>query len=163
VTSRRALASLAFAALVLSGRAAVGAGACSNEFVLEELREGKFGRIDRVADLPKEVLAEFQATIATHEPPLLAEPGEPFQATDDIGPDAPKLARRMIFAGFSKDLFYVYYERGGIAHTYHVFVYCHADARKRMLSVLRAPNVTAPRDLGVGLRREQVVSPPRED
>jgi hypothetical protein len=155
---------LAFSVLLLlAGPHPVAAGgACSNDFVLGELREGRFGRIDRVADLPPEVLEAFQATIAPHDPPLLAEPGEPFQATDDVDPKSPKLARRMVFAGFSKSLFYVYYERGGVAHTHHLFVYCHHDGRKRLLSVIDAPAVTSPRDLAVGLRRDQVVSPPRE-
>jgi hypothetical protein len=160
---RTFLRSCALAATVLVARAAAAGGACSADFVLAELREGKFGRIDRVADLPKEVLAAFHDTIAPHDPPLLAEPGEPFQATDVVGPDGPKLARRMIFAGFSKSLFYVYYERGGIAHTYHVFAYCHHEAREKLFAVLRPPAVTSPRDLAVGLRRDQIVSPPRED
>ena len=163
MSRRILLRSLVLAATLLAGRAAIAGGACSTEFVLAELREGKFGRIDRVADLPKEVLAAFHDTIAPHDPPLLAEPGEPFQATDDVAPDGPKLARRMIFAGFSKSLFYVYYERGGIAHTYHVFAYCHHEGREKLFAVLKPPAVTSPRDLAVGLRREQVVSPPRED
>jgi hypothetical protein len=156
------LFALALAVAVGAARPAAAGGPCSNDFVLGELREGRFGRIDRVADVPPEVLGAFRETIAPHDPPLLAEPGEPFQATDDVDPKSPKLARRMIFAGFSKSLFYVYYERGGVAHTYHVFVYCHHDSRKRLLSVIDAPAVTSPRDLAVGLRRDQVVSPPRE-
>jgi hypothetical protein len=162
MSRRIVLRSLVLATTLLAGRAAIAGGACSTEFVLAELREGKFGRIDRVADLPKEVLAAFHDTIAPHDPPLLAEPGEPFSATDDV-PDGPKRARRMIFAGFSKRLFYVYYERGGIAHTYHVFAYCHHEGREKLYAVLKAPAVTSPRDLAVGLRRDQIVSPPRED
>jgi hypothetical protein len=153
---------LAAAAVAVGAPPAAAGGACSNDFVLGELREGRFGRIDRVADVPPEVLDAFRATIAPHDPPVLAEPGAPFQATDEVDPEGPKLARRMIFAGFSRSLFYVYYERGGVAQTRHVFVYCHHDGRKRLLSVLGAPAVTSPRDLAVGLRRDQVVSPPRE-
>ena len=156
------LLALCLFAAVAGARPAAAGGACSNDFVLGELREGRFGRIDRVADVPPEVLDAFRETIAPHDPPLLAEPGEPVQATDDVDPEKPKLARRLIFAGFSKSLFYLYYERGGVAHSHHVFVYCHHEGRKRLLSVIDAPAVTAPRDLAVGLRRDQVVSPPRE-
>jgi hypothetical protein len=160
---RTLLALALFATIVPHARESTAAGTCSNDFVYQELREAKFGRLDRVADLPKEVLAEFQTAIAQHDPPLLAEPGEPYQATDVVAPGGPGLARRLVFAGFSKSLFYVYYERGGIAHTHHVFVYCHHEGRKRMLAVIGAPAVRSPRDLAVGLRRDQVVSPPREN
>jgi hypothetical protein len=157
------LASLALAAILLLGRTATAARACSNEFVWDELRSGAFGRIDRIADIPKEVLAELQRTIAPAETgAVLVDPGEPFQATDVVGPEGPLTARRLVFAAFSKTLYYVYYERGGIANTRHVFVYCHHEARERFLSVLAPPVVTAPRDLAVGLRREQIVAPPRE-
>lgn len=158
---------LALAALLFAASPARAGGACSPDFVLEQLRVGRLGRIDRVADLPKEVLAEFQRTIAKHDPPLLAEPGEEFQATDVVDPAKPPLlARRLIFAGFSKTLFVLYYERGGIAHTRHAFVYCNLQGIRRSLSVLfppGAPEAHDPHELGVGLRREQVVEPPRED
>jgi hypothetical protein len=48
----------------------------------------------------------------------IADPGQPFQVTDVI--TVPSLPiRRMSVAGCSQDHCLVYYERGGIAHTWH--------------------------------------------
>lgn len=51
----------------------------------------------------------------------IAEPGDPFRATDVVSdPNLP--TRRLISAACSMDHCIVYYERGGIAHTRHVAV-----------------------------------------
>ena len=51
----------------------------------------------------------------------LAEPGQSWNATDVItDPTLP--AKRLIWAAISGDYYVVHYERGGIAHTYHVLV-----------------------------------------
>ena len=52
----------------------------------------------------------------------IAEPGAEFQATDVIvNPKLP--TRRLVAAGCSADHCLVYYERGGIAHTWHVALF----------------------------------------
>ena len=51
----------------------------------------------------------------------IAEPGTEFQATDVIGSELP--IRRLVAAGCSLDHCLVYYERGGIAHTWQVALF----------------------------------------
>jgi hypothetical protein len=52
----------------------------------------------------------------------IAEPGAEFQATDVVGnPKRP--IRRLVAAGCSTDHCLVYYERGGIAHTWQVALF----------------------------------------
>lgn len=51
----------------------------------------------------------------------LAEPGEKWNATDAIiDPTLP--GKRLIWAAVGTDYYVVHYERGGIAHTFHVVV-----------------------------------------
>jgi len=52
----------------------------------------------------------------------IAEPGAEFQATDVVV--KPKLpTRRLLAAGCSTDHCLVYYERGGLAHSWHVALF----------------------------------------
>jgi len=51
----------------------------------------------------------------------LAEPGQKWNATDAItDPTLP--GKRLIWAAIGDDYYVVHYERGGIAHTFHVLV-----------------------------------------
>jgi hypothetical protein len=51
----------------------------------------------------------------------LAEPGQKWNATDAIiDPTLP--GKRLIWAAIGGDYYVVHYERGGIAHTYHMLV-----------------------------------------
>lgn len=51
----------------------------------------------------------------------LAEPGQKWNATDAIiDPTLP--GKRLIWAAVGDDYYVVHYERGGIAHTYHILV-----------------------------------------
>jgi hypothetical protein len=60
----------------------------------------------------------------------IAEPGAEFQATDVIvNPTLP--IRRLVAAGCSTDHCLVYYERGGIAHTWHVALFHWTPATTR--------------------------------
>ena len=52
----------------------------------------------------------------------IAEPGAPYQATD-VMVNPPLPFRRMVAAGCSVDHCLVYYERGGIAHTFQVMLF----------------------------------------
>jgi hypothetical protein len=60
----------------------------------------------------------------------IAEPGEEFQVTDVIA--NPKLPiRRLVAAGCSIEHCLVYYERGGIAHTWQVALFHWTPAATR--------------------------------
>ena len=51
----------------------------------------------------------------------IAEPGGNWNATDVIS-DATIPAKRLIWAAVGGDYYLVHYERGGIAHTFHVLI-----------------------------------------
>jgi hypothetical protein len=60
----------------------------------------------------------------------IADPGAAFQVTDVVvDPKLPR--RRLIAAGCSTDHCLVYYERGGIAHTWHVALFHWTPAATR--------------------------------
>jgi hypothetical protein len=59
----------------------------------------------------------------------IAEPGAEFQITDVVGNDLP--TRRLIAAGCSIDHCLVYYERGGIVHTWQVALFHWTPAATR--------------------------------
>ena len=51
----------------------------------------------------------------------LAEPGQKWNATDSItDPTLP--GKRLIWAAVGREYYVVHYERGGIAHTYHILI-----------------------------------------
>ena len=52
----------------------------------------------------------------------IAEPGAPFQITDVVF-DRRLPTRRLVASGCSRDHCLVYYERGGIAHSFHVALF----------------------------------------
>ena len=61
----------------------------------------------------------------------IAEPGAPFQSTDEIL-DKTLPIRRLVAAGCSADHCLVYYERGGIAHTWQVALFHWTPALTRL-------------------------------
>ena len=67
----------------------------------------------------------------------LAEPGGNWNATDAIiDPTLP--GKRLIWAAVSGDYYVVHYERGGIAHTYHILVAKLAKADTKPKTLWRA-------------------------
>jgi hypothetical protein len=81
----------------------------------------KYTILTRVSQIPEAVRRSFRAMTKT-EGVLFAEPGEEFQVTDVImNKDLP--ARRLIFAGEASGFCFIHYERGGIAHSYHLVVF----------------------------------------
>ena len=60
----------------------------------------------------------------------IAEPGAEFQATDDVGARTLPI-RRLVAAGCSIDHCLVYYERGGIVHTWQVALFHWTPAATR--------------------------------
>ena len=61
----------------------------------------------------------------------IAEPGAEYQVTDVAG-SPPLPTRRLVAAGCSVDHCLVYYERGGIAHTWQVVLFHWTPAATRM-------------------------------
>lgn len=85
------------------------------------LQNERFQIVASIRGLPLGVRDSLQGSFGS--PTLdIAEPGAPFQATDVIvNPNLP--TRRLVSAGCSTDHCIVYFERGGIAHTWHVTVF----------------------------------------
>lgn len=86
-----------------------------------QVKDGRFQMVTSVRGLPLGVRDELQRLFGS--PTLdIAEPGAEFQATDvKVNPGLPN--RRLVAAGCSIDYCLVYYERGGIAHTWHVALF----------------------------------------
>ena len=77
----------------------------------------RFHEIHSTSDLPRAVLALCDGG----GDGKLAEPGQKWNATDAIiDPTLP--GKRLIWAAVGGDYYVVHYERGGIAHTFHVLV-----------------------------------------
>jgi hypothetical protein len=77
----------------------------------------RFHEIHSTSDLPPAVLALCDGG----GDGKLAEPGGKWNATDAIiDPTLP--GKRLIWAAVGGDYYVVHYERGGIAHTFHVLV-----------------------------------------
>jgi hypothetical protein len=83
--------------------------------------EERFGIVTSVRGLPLGVREALQTLFGSASLDI-AEPGAEFQATDVvINPRLP--IRRLVAAGCSNDHCLVYYERGGIAHTWHLALF----------------------------------------
>lgn len=81
----------------------------------------QLGIVTSIRGLPLGVRDQLQTLFGSYTLEI-AEPGEPFQVGDVIG-DRPLPIRRLIAAGCSTDHCLVHYERGGIAHTWHVALF----------------------------------------
>ena len=84
------------------------------------VKDERFGLVTSIRGLPLGVRDELQNLFGG--PLDIAEPGAPFQATDVVS-DARLPRRRLVAAGCSIDHCLVYYERGGIAHSWHVALF----------------------------------------
>jgi hypothetical protein len=84
-----------------------------NRRVLED--SSRFHEVHSTGDLPPAIVALCGGD------GKLAEPGQNWNATDVItDPTLP--GKRLIWAAVGGDYYVVHYERGGIAHTFHVLV-----------------------------------------
>jgi len=104
---------------VVSGQTAP---AALSEALRAHLKDEQFSIVTSIRGLPLGVRGELQTLFRS--PTLdIAEPGAEYQATDVIvKPGLP--FRRLVKAGCSKDFHcLVYYERGGIAHTWQVALF----------------------------------------
>jgi hypothetical protein len=94
------------------------------------LQSERFGIVTSIRGLPLGVREELQTLFGSSSLDI-AEPGAEFQVTDVIvNPRLPR--RRLVAAGCSTDHCLVYYERGGIAHTWHVALFHWTPAETRL-------------------------------
>jgi hypothetical protein len=83
--------------------------------------DGDFSIQKDVHRLPDTLKSAF-AHLAGEQNFEMANPGERFQVADVIV--EPRLPlRRLLFAGISKDKYFIHYERGGRGHSYHIAVF----------------------------------------
>ena len=75
-----------------------------------------FHEVHSTTDLPSRVVA-----LCAGDKANIAEPGGKWNATDVII-DTTLPGKRLIWAAIGNDYYVVHYERGGIAHTYHILV-----------------------------------------
>ena len=113
---------------VVTGNQAASTVALS-EALRAHVKDDRFQIVTSVRGLPLGVRDGLQ-TLFGSEPLDIAEPGAAFQVTDDLVD--PKLPiRRLVAAGCSTDHCLVYYERGGIAHTWQVALFHWTPAATR--------------------------------
>src|SRR5207245_4046714 len=75
-----------------------------------------FHEVHSTSDLPPEIVA-----LCAGDNGRLADPGQKWNATDVItDPTLP--GKRLIWTAVGGEYYVVHYERGGIAHTFHVLV-----------------------------------------
>jgi hypothetical protein len=76
----------------------------------------RFHEVHSTSDLPPAIIA-----LCAGGDGKIADPGQKWNATDAItDPTLP--GKRLIWAAAGSDYYVVHYERGGIAHTFHVLV-----------------------------------------
>lgn len=115
-------------AAVVAGSQAVPPVALS-EALRAHLEDERFGIVTSIRGLPLGVREGLQ-TLFGSQTLDIAEPGAEFQVTDVIAnPQLP--GRRLVAAGCSPEYCLVYYERGGIAHTWHVALFYWTPAATR--------------------------------
>ncbi len=94
------------------------------------VRNERFQVVSSVRGLPLGVREELQRMFGSSAM-AIAEPGAPFQFTDVItDPTLP--IRRMNLAGCSQEYCLVYYERGGISHTWYAVLFRWTPDRTRV-------------------------------
>ena len=93
------------------------------------VKDERFAIVTSIRGLPLGVRDGLQ-TLFGSATLNIAEPGDQFQVTDEIvKPSLP--IRRLVAAGCSIAYCLVYYERGGIAHTWHVALFHWTPAATR--------------------------------
>ena len=103
--------------VVAAGSQARDAGALSGA-LRAHVQDERFGIVTSIRGLPLGVRDGLQTLFGSRELDI-AEPGAQFQVTAVVvNPKVP--IRRLVAAGCSTDHCLVYYERGGIDHTWHV-------------------------------------------
>jgi hypothetical protein len=105
-----------------------GSAATLSEALRAHIKGEQFQIVTSIRGLPLGVREELQRLFGS--PTLdIAEPGAEYQTTDVIGSELP--IRRLVTAGCSIDHCLVYYERGGIAHTWQLALFHWTPAATR--------------------------------
>jgi hypothetical protein len=113
---------------VIVGSQAAPTGELS-ETLRTHVKDDRWLMVTSIRGLPLGVRDQLQSLFGSATLDI-AEPGAEFQVTDVIG--SSKLpTRRLVAAGCSIDRCLVYYERGGIAHTWHVALFHWTPAATR--------------------------------
>jgi hypothetical protein len=113
---------------VAAGNQAAPAGPLSGA-LRAHVNDERFGIVTSIRGLPLGVRDGLQ-TLFGSQTLDIAEPGAEYQATDVVR--NPKLpTRRLVAAGCSMDHCLVYYERGGLAHTWQVTLFHWTPAATR--------------------------------
>jgi hypothetical protein len=105
---------------VATGSQAAPTGALS-ETLRAHVKDDRFQIVTSIRGLPLGVRDALQSLFGTRDLDI-AEPRAEFQVTDVIGSSTLPI-RRLVAAGCSTDHCLVYYERGGIAHTWQVALF----------------------------------------
>ena len=111
---------ISLSSAAVAGSQAPASGALSAT-LRARIQDGPFGIVTSVRGLPLGVRDRLQTMFGGTLD--IAEPRAEFQATDVLlKPNLP--IRRLVAAGCSNDFYcLIYYERGGIAHTWHVALF----------------------------------------
>ena len=113
---------------VVTGRQATPAVALS-EALRAHVKNEQYGIVTSIRGLPLGVRDALEMLFGSQTLDI-AEPGDKFQVTDVAS--NPKLpTRRLVAAGCSIEHCLVYYERGGIAHTWQVALFHWTPAATR--------------------------------
>jgi hypothetical protein len=105
---------------VAAGSQAVPPAALSGE-LRAHVRDERFGIVTSIRGLPLGVRDGLQKLFGS--PSLdIAEPGSAFQVKEVVG-NSKLPTRRLVAAGCSYDRCLVYYERGGVVHTWRVALF----------------------------------------
>ena len=114
-----------------AAREGTGPAAQLSEPDRERFLRGWFVEITRVEAFPDPLRPAYREANGTRF--TMADPGEPFQATDVIY-DASLPRRRLVFAGQQDRRFLIHYEQGGIARSYRLdFLEVGGDNRARVV------------------------------
>jgi len=112
-------------AAILGSTAVIGSQAAPTAALSEaqraHLKADRFQIVTSIRGLPLGVRDGLQALFAGVSLDI-AEPGAEFQVTDVLGSSRLPI-RRLVAAGCSTDHCLIYYERGGIAHTWQVALF----------------------------------------
>ena len=105
---------------IISGQQAA-SGVSLSEPLRAHVKDERFEIVTSIRGLPLGVRDALQTLFGTQSLDI-AEPGAEFQATDVVL-DRKLPSRRLVAAGCSMDHCLVYYERGGLTHTWQVALF----------------------------------------